>query len=450
MLNGKFYTGLPPKMVERQTGNGLNRQESHFFWPDDTRVDSAVETRVKRRGSLEAGPSRGEPLKRLSSLQVDCTPDVNTRQMFHKEFAKSSIQFYDNLQPNSSSNSNQTRLQRMRREVTPKLTDVEPNSRHLLPHKNVEDEASAARRKQAYSSTIQFYDYVNPSEGYATQNNNRRPKMDMNNKREVELNTKNSPKLQVKHNVRHLSVEREQLPRLVNKKPLNDWAPKKILKQQPPWIEDFDEDFVDNGMRQLRLRSPAPLKKHVTYNEEADEYAYYDEPASRQCQPNMRTGSAQQQQQQQQQRGLYMETGRETKSLNNHNKKSHNNYNSHDDYNNVDDLRRSPRKMLPKLPELATNTTTTTATTTTSNRTQRSRRFDDTLPATTATVAPAEVSLLEQLPSPSDPRKHLRSSLCFNGDALVVDVGVAAPSTSAVALARRSAGGQRVSVGLPD
>ncbi|XP_062125715.1 LOW QUALITY PROTEIN: putative uncharacterized protein DDB_G0290989 [Drosophila sulfurigaster albostrigata] len=471
MLNGKFYTGLPPKMVERQSGNGMNRQESHFFWPDDTRVDSAVETRVKRRGSLEAGPT---PLQ--TQRQSD-NPDVNTRQMFHKEFAKSSIQFYDNLQPNSGNN--QTRLQRLRREVTPKLTDVEPDTRQLLPHKNVEQEdPSAARRKQAYSSKIQFYDYVNVNEGDAMPNNNRRPKMDMNNKREVELNSKNSPKLQVKHNVRHLSVEREQqLPRMVTKKPLNDgpnWEreqyvdqsmrrapvmlPKKILKQQrqeqQPWIEDYEEDYIDNGMRQLRLRSPAPLKKHVTYNEEADEYAYYDEAATegrqlRQSlsQPNMRTGSGRQQQQQQQQRGPYVETGRDTKSLNNYNKKSHNNYNNNSnnnnsDYNNELSLR-SPRKMLPKLPELETSATRTT---------QRSRRFDDTLPTTTTTttVAPRRGVNAGAAAISLDPRKHLRSSLCFNGDALVVDVGAAAPSTSAVALARRSSAGQRVSVGLPD
>ncbi|KAH8381264.1 hypothetical protein KR093_001144 [Drosophila rubida] len=483
MLNGKFYTGLPPKMVERQSGNGQNRQESHFFWPDDTRVDSAVETRVKRRGSLEAGPAPAN--QRRSAQLAEHTPDVDTRQMFHKEFAKSSIQFYDNLQPNNSNQ--QTRLQRLRREVTPKLTDVEPNARPVLANKSVEQEdPSAARRKQAYSSKIQFYDYVNLNEGDATPNNNRRPKMDMNNKREVELNSKNSPKLQVKHNVRHLSVERDQLPRVITKKPLNDgqqWEreqyesprrapvmlPKKILKpqRQQPWIEEYEEDYIDNGMRQLRLRSPAPLKKHVTYNEEADEYAYYDERTDegRQLshslsQPNMRTGSGQQQQQQQQQRqrqrpqqqpqhrAPYVETGRDTKSLNNYNKKSHNNYSYNNDYNNDDGGQRAPRKMLPKLPELATATNTSTTTSTTT-RTQRSRRLDDTLPTT---VAPAEVSVLEQLLSPSDPRKHLRSSLCFNGDALVVDVGAAAPSTStsAVALARRSSAGQRVSVGLPD
>ncbi|XP_017871237.1 PREDICTED: protein PIEZO homolog isoform X2 [Drosophila arizonae] len=484
MLNGKFYTGLPPKMEGRPCGNGQNRQESHFFWPDDTRVDSAVETRVKRRNSLQlqSGAERPHPTasQKLSSLQAEPTPEVNTRQMFHKEFAKSSIQFYDNLQPsnsNTNSNNNKSRLlNRARREVTPKLTDVDP-----LPAVETvaEIDPSAARRNQAYSSKIQFYDYVNTNDADTTQNNVRRPKMDMNNKREVELNSKNSPKLQVKHNVRHLSVERDapQL-RLVTKKPLNDgqqWqqpdtyesimrppvmAPRKILKQQP-WIEDFDEsmlNYMDNGMQQLRLRSSAPAKKHVTYNEEAAEYAYYDdcsEPSEgrqlRQSLPNMRTGSGQQlQQQQQQQPGPYVETGRNTKSLNNYNKKSHNNYNEYNNnsnsssnnnsYNNSNSNSLRSRKILPKLPELTTTTT---------------RRFDDTRTTATASdvdnsaAAAAAAPAAAEATSPSDPRKHLRSSLCFNGDALVVDVGAAPAPTSAVATARRSAG-RRINVGLPD
>ncbi|EDV90595.1 G-box-binding factor [Drosophila grimshawi] len=474
MINGKFYTGLPPKMVERECGNGRNRQESHFFWPDDTRVDSALETRVKRRNSLQLETERPRVghVQRVNSFQADASmPEVDTRQMFHKEFAKSSIQFYDNLQPSqgnssSTSSNNRSRLPcHRRREVTPKLTDVDtvPRPQPLPPIKDVDEiDPSAAKRKQAYSSTIQFYDYVNGNEGKPTQNNTRRPKMDMNNKREMELNSKNSPKLQVKHNVRHLSVEREQqLPPLVTKKPLNDgqqWqreqyepirrVPKKILKQPPiEVVDDVHLDYVENGMRLLRVRSP----KHVTYNEEAAEYAYYepDERQPRQLQPNMRTGSGQQQQQhkhqqhqQQQQTAPYEETGRDIKSLNNYNKKSHNNYNEYSNNNNSSNNHdRATRKVSPKiLPE-------------TTMRTMRAQHnFDDTRATsatTAATVAAAGVEASSL--SLSDPRKHLRSSLCFNGDALVVDVGATAvQSTSKSALARRSSAGQRVSVGLPD
>lgn len=89
----------------------------------------------------------------------------------------------------------------------------------------------------------------------------------------------------------------------------------------------------------------------------------------------------------------------------------------------------------------------------------RSRRFDDTRGTAAEereesreeTRAERVASAEPQSPPPSDPRKHLRSSLCFNGDALVVDVGAAAPSSStAVGLARRSPAAQRISVGLPD
>lgn len=80
-----------------------------------------------------------------------------------------------------------------------------------------------------------------------------------------------------------------------------------------------------------------------------------------------------------------------------------------------------------------------------------SRRFDEERDAAREETR-AEQS--QSQPSPSDPRKHLRSSLCFNGDALVVNVGAAAAAasstSSAAGLARRSSAGQRVSVGLPD
>ncbi|XP_017079588.1 myb-like protein U [Drosophila eugracilis] len=410
MLNGKFYTGLPPKMVERQAVKVCNRQESHFFWPDDSRADSAVENRVKRRNSQQLE----KPVERITSVQ-DSPTEVDTRRMFHKEFASSSIQFYDNLQSNPGKRPPLGRG--LRRELTPKLTEVRPQE------VDTKAEDTSSRRQQAYSSKIQFYDYVNEADN-VTQNNARRPQIDLNDKREVELNSKNSPKLQVKRNVRSFSVELE--PK-VTKKPLNDspeWRrprplplpqPKKILKQSAPDQDAYD--YLENRVRRLQLtRSPGLPKKHVTYNEEAAEYAYYDDREDREeptfesrprQQPNMPTGSRQQQQQQQSQQQhhnqqqhqrSFMETSR-AKPLNNNN----NNYQAN----------ASTRKMLPKLPESSAVNT---------------HMVDD------------------DQPLPSDPRKHLRSSLCFSGDALMVG-GKASQST---AQARRSSAGQRISVGLPD
>jgi len=61
----------------------------------------------------------------------------------------------------------------------------------------------------------------------------------------------------------------------------------------------------------------------------------------------------------------------------------------------------------------------------------------------------APIDLVEDDPPlPSDPRKHLRSSLCFSGDALMV--GGTPTTDKATAQARRSSAGQRISVGLPD
>ncbi|XP_039494069.1 uncharacterized protein LOC120453431 [Drosophila santomea] len=410
MLNGKFYTGLPPKMVERQAVKVCNRQESHFFWPDDSRADSAVETRTKRRNSQQLE----RPVDRITSNQ-NAADEVDTRRMFHKEFASSSIQFYDNLQSNPGSKPSLARG--LRREITPKLTEVRAQEADSKP------ENTGSRRQQAYSSKIQFYDYVNEADN-VPQNNARRPHMDFNDKREVELNSKNSPKLQVKRNVRSFSVDLE--PK-VTKKPLNDspeWRrprplplplPKRILKQTAQEQDPYDQ--VESRVRRLQLtRSPGLPKKHVTYNEEAAEYAYYDDRRDREDrqewqepsyesrprqQPNMPTGSRQQPQQYQHQRS-FMETSR-IKPLNNNN-----NYEAHG----------GGRKILPKSPH------------------------------NQSAVGGNTQSNDEDPPVPSDPRKHLRSSLCFSGDALMVG-GTPSQSPSA-AQARRSSAGQRVSVGLPD
>ncbi|KAH8267757.1 hypothetical protein KR026_004938 [Drosophila bipectinata] len=420
MLNGKFYTGLPPKMVERQAVKVCNRQESHFFWPDDSGLDSAVENRVRRRNSQQME----KPLPRVTPVQ-DSPSEVDTRRMFHKEFASSSIQFFDNLQSNSG---NRPALRRgVRTSVTPKLTEIKPQE---VENNEVD---TSKRRQQAYASKIQFYDFVNEED---TQNNVRRPQMDLNDKREVELNSKNSPKLQVKRNVRSLSVELE--PKVV-KKPLNDspeWRrvrplplplalplPKKILKQP---VQDQDPlDYVDNRVRRLQLtRSPGlPKKKHVTYNEEAEEYGYFDDRGDTESieavesrprqQLNMSTGSRHQHQQQQQQQQYqqqrqppprsFMETSR-AKPLNNNN--NNNNYQAS----------ASGRKILPKLPESPT----------------------------------AQIGDEATSPPAADPRKHLRSSLCFSGDALMVGGPAAASTSTAKSLARRNSAGQRISVGLPD
>ncbi|XP_067617012.1 probable basic-leucine zipper transcription factor E [Eurosta solidaginis] len=210
MLNGKFYTGLPPGMIERRNASTQqNRMQSSIFWPDDTKVDSALETRVKRHNSLQIAQAERPQLLMQTAVSGGGDSDVNTRQLFQKDFSKSSIEFLDNLcdetkarkplllRGNRSAN----------REVTPK-----PTALNLpLPENVVNEGYTTAKKKQAFTSKIEFYDYARDDE-LNNRNNLRRAKMDMNDKKEMERNTKNSLKLQVKNNVRSLTTEERLYP----------------------------------------------------------------------------------------------------------------------------------------------------------------------------------------------------------------------------------------------
>ncbi|XP_018799679.1 PREDICTED: uncharacterized protein DDB_G0283697 [Bactrocera latifrons] len=207
MLNGKFYTGLPPGMIERGATQ-RNRLQSSIFWPDDTKVDSAVETRVKRRNSLQIAQAERPRLRMQSSVSGGGEADINTRQLFQKEFSKSSIEFLDNLCDETKAR--KPLLFRGHRSAASEVT-AKPTALKLpLPENVVNAGYTTAKKKQAFTSKIEFYDYV--GDELNNRNNLRRAKMDMNDKKEMERNTKNSPKLQVKNNMRDLSANEKLYP----------------------------------------------------------------------------------------------------------------------------------------------------------------------------------------------------------------------------------------------
>lgn len=203
MLNGKFYTGLTAKQINR-CGNGQNRLESHFFWPDDTKAESVVETRLKRRASLQYEQMERPRLQRLNSIEES---NANTKGLFNREFEKSSIQFYDNIEEQPESGPHQdSRIQAIlkaksaRREIAAKPTAT----RFELPEKVIDEEYTTAKKQQTYNSKIKFYDFPDEELNNSNKSNSKK-RPDMNDKRELERNSKNSPKLQIKRNVSNFS-----------------------------------------------------------------------------------------------------------------------------------------------------------------------------------------------------------------------------------------------------
>ncbi|XP_037955522.1 putative uncharacterized protein DDB_G0287457 [Teleopsis dalmanni] len=248
MINGKFFTGLPPGMIERT--RGTNRLESHLFWPDDTKLESAVENRVRRRASLQLGEVERPRLRTQTSMDLD---DVDTKKRFHKEFAKSSIQFYDNIAEEGEQHYNppaRRNNKSLKKEITLKPTATKFD----LPD---EEYNTALKKKQTLSSKIQFYDFIDDDRH--NRNNIRRPKMDMNDKKEVERNNKNSPKLQNKRNVRILSGGEEPE---VNRE---------FIKEQntPERSQNYESDYeVDENFRRGRDNYERPASKSIAKNRE--------------------------------------------------------------------------------------------------------------------------------------------------------------------------------------
>ncbi|XP_037943635.1 uncharacterized protein LOC119676469 [Teleopsis dalmanni] len=248
MINGKFFTGLPPGMIERT--RGTNRLESHLFWPDDTKLESAVENRVRRRASLQLGEVERPRLRTQTSMDLD---DVDTKKRFHKEFAKSSIQFYDNIAEEGEQHYNppaRRNNKSLKKEITLKPTATKFD----LPD---EEYNTALKKKQTLSSKIQFYDFIDDDRH--NRNNIRRPKMDMNDKKEVERNNKNSPKLQNKRNVRILSGGEE---------PERN---REFIKEQntPERSQNYESDYeVDENFRRGRDNYERPANKSIAKNRE--------------------------------------------------------------------------------------------------------------------------------------------------------------------------------------
>lgn len=94
MLNGKFFTGLPPKMIDRGTPRP-DRQKSNFFWPDES----------------DESPGSPSPRKSQSSLKTTQkdqritpnTEEITPKNLYHKQL-KSKIEFYDTVDSSPADN----------------------------------------------------------------------------------------------------------------------------------------------------------------------------------------------------------------------------------------------------------------------------------------------------------------------------------------------------------
>lgn len=94
MLNGKFYTGLTAKQLNRtQAAGAPDRFKSSFFWPDETDSQPSTQYRASapRTRQLSAPVVAGQQQTTVSKQR-----DVEPRELFHKQLT-SKIEFNDDL-----------------------------------------------------------------------------------------------------------------------------------------------------------------------------------------------------------------------------------------------------------------------------------------------------------------------------------------------------------------
>lgn len=166
MIKGKFYTGLTSEMMGRS--RTVNRQQTHFFWPDETDAES-VAPRSKKTVSKPA-------LAPVNNINNDDQSDIKPRELFRKQLS-SGIQFYDNVN---------AKTPEARRRRIKKIDNINLNN-------NDTDFQPEKKKLETFSSKIEFYDFEH--ENQAKNENaikaSSKPKPTIDIVRNDELKTKN-------------------------------------------------------------------------------------------------------------------------------------------------------------------------------------------------------------------------------------------------------------------
>jgi hypothetical protein len=123
MSDRKFFSGLPEKMMTKHSGP--NRQQTNFFWPNDSEINSSAYKKLKNKSLSTAS------LANYSQASTD-TDELRHRRT---KDMKSKIEFYDMIDT---------------------TTDTESvYSRSIGPTKN--------KKLETLKSRIEFYDYEDVS-----------------------------------------------------------------------------------------------------------------------------------------------------------------------------------------------------------------------------------------------------------------------------------------------
>lgn len=129
---------------------GMDRQRSNFYWPNDSDAEESRHVESKKKGSRLTAPA--------NNIKLD-TADVKPKELFQKQLA-SGIAFYDNVNAKTP----ESRRRRFKKIENINLTNVGPQ---FIPEK---------KKLETFSSKIEFYDFMDEVKSKDNRNNESKSK----------------------------------------------------------------------------------------------------------------------------------------------------------------------------------------------------------------------------------------------------------------------------------
>lgn len=282
MLNGKFYTGLTANQMTRKS-DGVDRQKSSFFWPDET---DTVPKAYRKTASRNGTPQNTT----LSSPAATPDREIRPKELFHKQLT-SKIEFCDDIQKsplpskrNSGYRSKNSPAKQLNNNSTFNESITKPNT---------------------FVSKIEFYDYDEPTVVTSTpilkryeednlkpQNMLNSPKNNLSDRKKITFDDRSVKKSILKNNevkptmnVEH-NIAIERMPQF--KKNI---VPKRNLSKSVENISKLDISSDHSPIRNTSNNTPAVKELHNAsskeYRQEQEEhyttssnsYNNYEEPS---------------------------------------------------------------------------------------------------------------------------------------------------------------------------
>lgn len=151
MIKGKFYTGLPEKMMNRS--RGMDRQQTNFYWPDESEAEETPSRKV-RPTQTKVSPMTSATANN-SKVVAD---DIKPKELFHKQLS-SRIEFYDNVDAKTP----EARRRRFKKIDNVNLNNLNNADNQFVPEK---------KKLETFSSKIEFYDFVDAAKPADVKRNN--------------------------------------------------------------------------------------------------------------------------------------------------------------------------------------------------------------------------------------------------------------------------------------